>query len=410
MSLSHHTTRLPNGLEIIGEAHPDSHSFAAGLFVRAGSRDETAPINGVSHFLEHMMFKGSGEYSWQDVNRIFDELGARYNAFTTQEMTAYYANVLPEFSRRTIDHLAHLLRPAIRQGDFDTEKKVILEEIAMYQDDPGHRIYEKLMELHFADHPLGMSVLGAAEVIERLPRDRMADYFARNYGPGNMVLVVTGRFDFQQVVEWADERMGQWNGVRRVRRADRPRPQKRRERLVDPKLNRHYLMAMMPAPPVQDERRYAAKALSDVIGDAEGSRLYWALVDNAIAEEADFGYSPHDGCGAYYLELISDPDRAARAYDIALGELGKVAEDLGDDEVDRAKNKIASQIVLEGESPLGRLRSIGAMWVYDQPYHSLEQDMRILESLTAESLRSLVADFPLEPTTVVELTGTGGAD
>ena len=137
------------------------------MFVNTGARDEDVQINGVSHFLEHMMFKGSTKYTWEDVNRIFDEMGARYNAFTSQEMTAYYANVLPEFTERTIEHLAHLLRPAIRTEDFTTEKKVILEEIAMYLDDPGHRLYEKLMDVHFGNHPLSLSVLGSADSIKR---------------------------------------------------------------------------------------------------------------------------------------------------------------------------------------------------------------------------------------------------
>src|SRR3954451_18104263 len=199
MPLTFHYQQLPNGLDIVAERNPDAHSVAMGLFVKTGSRDEDPSVNGVSHFLEHMMFKGSSKYTWEDVNRIFDEMGARYNAFTSQEMTAYYANVLPEFTERTIEHLAHLLRPAIRNEDFTTEKNVILEEIAMYLDDPGHRLYEKLMEVHFGNHPLSMSVLGSADSITKLKRDQMANYFKSRYGPGNMVLLVTGQGDFAHI-------------------------------------------------------------------------------------------------------------------------------------------------------------------------------------------------------------------
>ena len=213
MPLQFHHKKLANGLDIVAEINPDSHSFAAGLFVKTGSRDEEVNVNGVSHFLEHMMFKGSSKYSWEDVNRIFDEMGARYNAFTTQEMTAYYANVLPEFTERAIEHLSHLLRPAIRVEDFTTEKKVILEEIAMYLDDPGHRLYERLMEAHFANHPLSLSVLGSMDSIKKLERDQMADYFKGRYGPGNMVLSVTGRLDFDEIVKLAEKYMGSWPHV-----------------------------------------------------------------------------------------------------------------------------------------------------------------------------------------------------
>src|SRR5438046_8250543 len=204
MALKFHHHQLANGLDIVAEENPDSYSFAAGLFVKTGSRDESPGVNGVSHFLEHMMFKGSSKYTWEDVNRIFGEIGARYNAFTSQEMTAYYANVLPEFTERAIEHLSHLLRPAIRVEDFTNEKKVILEEIAMYLDDPGHRLYERLMEAHFANHPLSLSVLGSAESIQKLKRDQMAEYFRRRYGPGNTVLSVTGKLDFDQVTTLAE--------------------------------------------------------------------------------------------------------------------------------------------------------------------------------------------------------------
>src|SRR5215831_16983525 len=222
MALTFHHHQLANGLDIIAELNPDSHSVAMGMFVQTGSRDEWAAVNGVSHFLEHMMFKGSQKYTWEDVNRIFDEIGARYNAFTSQEMTAYYANVIPEFTERAIEHLSHLLRPAIRNSDFDTEKKVILEEIAMYLDDPGHRVYEKLMDVHFGNHPLSMSILGSSESIQKLKRDQMANYFTKRYGPGNMVLAVTGRLDFPEIVKLAEKYMGAWPRVNAPRQQPDP--------------------------------------------------------------------------------------------------------------------------------------------------------------------------------------------
>ncbi|HYO10662.1 MAG TPA: pitrilysin family protein [Tepidisphaeraceae bacterium] len=403
MPLKFHYKQLPNGLDIIAEENPDSHSFAAGLFVKTGSRDEDANVNGVSHFLEHMMFKGSDQLTWEDVNRIFDELGARYNAFTSQEMTAYYANVLPEFTERTIEHLSHLLRPAIRTGDFDTEKKVILEEIAMYLDDPGHRVYEKLMEVHFGNHPLSMSILGSAESIQKLKRDEMAHYFARRYGPGNMVLSVTGRLDFDEIVRLAGKYMGAWSRVEAPRRQPLPMYKPQKLAMSDPKLNRMYTMGMTPGPSAQDDRRFAARVLADVVGDSDGSRFYWALVDNAIADDADFGFYPHDGCGSFYLALTTDPERTKKALDIALAELAKVKVDLNDDEIERAKNKIASSLVLQGEVPLGRMRSIGSQWIYNKEYRSLEQDMATLMRVDRESIQDLLRQFSFDPMTIVSL-------
>ena len=403
MALSFQHAQLSNGLDIVAEINPDAHSIAVGMFVQTGSRDEDSSINGVSHFLEHMMFKGSDKYTWEDVNRIFDEVGARYNAFTSQEMTAYYANVIPEFTERTIEHLAHLLRPAIRQADFDTEKKVILEEIAMYLDDPGHRLYEAAMEEYFGNHPLSLSVLGPAATIQALERDRMAEYFDRRYGPGNMVVVVTGQVDFPAFVEMVQKHAGHWPRVNAPREYPKPLHQARSKRLADPKLNRQYTMGFVPGPSAQDDRRFAARVLSDVIGDAEGSRLYWALVDNAIAEDADFGFYPHDRCGSFYLSLVTDPDRSEEALKIAQAELEKVSGDLNADEVERAKNKIASSIVLQGEVPLGRMRAIGGQWIYNRQYRSLEQDTQTLMAITPDSLKELMREFPFSPMTLVTL-------
>jgi predicted Zn-dependent peptidase len=318
-------------------------------------------------------------------------------------MTAYYANVLPEFTERTVEHLAHLLRPALRESDFTTEKNVILEEIAMYLDDPGHRLYEKLMEAHFGNHPLSLSVLGSAESIQKLKRDEMADYFDRRYGPGNMVLSVTGRLDFDEVVALAQKYCGSWQRVNAPREQPQPMFKSQRIDLSDPKLSRQYTMGMTPGPSAQDDRRFAARVLSDVIGDGDGSRFYWALVDNAIAEDADFGFYPHDMCGSFYLSLTTDPQRTAQALEIAQKELARVKQDLDDEEVDRAKNKIASSLVLSGEVPIGRMRSIASQWIYNKRYRSLETDMAALNAVNADALRALMHDFPFDPMTIVTL-------
>jgi predicted Zn-dependent peptidase len=407
MPLTFEYHQLANGLDIVAEHNPDSHTFAAGLYVKTGSRDEDPRLCGVSHFLEHMMFKGSETRGWEAMNRIFDELGARYNAFTTQEMTAYYANVLPEFTAATLEHLGHLLRPAIRPEDFETEKKVILEEIAMYQDEPSQRLYEKVMAEHFGPHPLGLSVLGTSESVGALNREEMAGYFSARYGPGNMVLSVAGRFDSAEIVKLAETHYGAWPRVSAPRQHSQPVVRSHRVDMADPRLNRAYTMAMTPGPSAQDERRFAARVLADVLGDSEGSRLYWALVDNAIADEADFNFYPHDGCGSFYFSLVTDPERAEQAMEIAQRELAKVKDDLNADEVDRAKTKIATSIVLSGELPLGRVNALGGQWLYNGDYRSLEQDLQSLLAITPDSLRALLADFPFDPLTIVTLGPRG---
>ena len=305
----HFEHRLSNGLTILAEPTPTARSFACGLFVKTGTRDEPRDLNGVSHFLEHMMFKGSDARDAAEMNRVFDELGANYNAFTTQEMTAYYAAVLPEFAGPVMEHLGHLFRPALREADLETERKVILEEIAMYADDPGYRLFEEVMARHYGTHPLGMSVLGPSDIIAALPRDGMAAYHREHYGPRNSVLAVTGRFEFGEVVRLAEQQYGTWDPIGFEREYVEHSPAGGRTDLVDLKLNRHYLMGLCPGPAADDGRRFAARILGDVLGDGEGSRLYWALVDAAICDDADFGPYAHDRAGSFALSLTCDPNR-----------------------------------------------------------------------------------------------------
>ena len=179
MSFHHH--ELDNGLHVIGEVTPSARSMSLGFFVRTGSRDETPEVSGVSHFLEHMVFKGTPRRTALDVNRDFDRIGANYNAFTSEENTVFYAAILPEYLPQAVDILADILRPSLRGDDFDMEKNVIIEEIGMYEDQPMWSAYDHAKKAFFADHPLGNSVLGTPESITALTRDQMQGYFDKRY-------------------------------------------------------------------------------------------------------------------------------------------------------------------------------------------------------------------------------------
>src|SRR6476619_4396092 len=198
----HHTV-LDNGLQVIAELNDRAYSVAAGFFVKTGSRDETSELAGVSHFLEHMTFKGTPRRDALAVNRDFDRVGAKHNARTSEEDTFYHVTCLPEYLPQAFDVLSDILRPTLREEDFETEKKVILEEIRMYQDNPMSVAYDAAKEVHFGSHPLGQSILGTIASIEGLKIEQMRDYFARCYGAGNIVLAVAGKTDWDQVVALA---------------------------------------------------------------------------------------------------------------------------------------------------------------------------------------------------------------
>ncbi len=207
-----HQTRLDNGLQVIAELNDRAHSVAAGFFVKTGSRDESSDLAGVSHFLEHMTFKGTPRRDALAVNRDFDRVGAKHNAQTSEEDTFYHVTCLPEYLPPAFDVLSDILRPTLRGEDFDTEKQVIIEEIRMYLDNPMSVAYEAAKMAHYGGHPLGNSILGTVESITAMTADQMREYFARRYSPANIVLAFAGKGKWEPLVELARAHCGSWQG------------------------------------------------------------------------------------------------------------------------------------------------------------------------------------------------------
>ncbi len=397
-------TKLPNGLAVIAEVNPSAASMAVGFFTRTGSRDETPALAGVSHFLEHMMFKGTARRSAFDINREFDEMGAIYNAFTSEENTVYYAAVLPEFQSRALHLLGDMLRPALRAEDFDTEKKVILEEIALYQDQPQFRLYEKLMARHFSPHPLGNSILGTPESIRQLGREDMAGYFQRRYSPGNVTLVGVGNLQWEALVADARQACAHWREAPAGRDTPDTPGTMTGGVITDGKLLRQHVGMISSGPSAQDERRYAAHLMATILGDETGSRLFYALIAPAIAEEASCTFRPFDGTGAFYTFLCADPGRASEALRIARAEYARF-QDEGPTEAElvAAKNKTASAATLEGELPMGRLAAVGSDWVYRKDYRPLPEHIRRILAVQPQELRDLARRFDLTAATTLAL-------
>lgn len=401
-------TQLANGLDVVAEMNDAAHSAAVGFMVKTGSRDESAAVSGVSHFLEHMMFKGTAKRDSRQVNEEFDAMGAKNNAFTSNEVTCYWAQVLPEFSERALELLSDMMRPALRPEDFDMEKKVILEEIALYLDRPAHVLFEAVMADHFGSHPMGNSVLGTKESVGGLMQEQMRRYFDARYGPGNMVLAAAGNIDFDAFVGSAEKYCGKWGHLDVKRLYGAPDLKAKRRHIQDKKLKRHYIAGLCPGPSAQDDSRYAAMVLADVLGDHEGSRLFWALVEPGLADEADFSFYPHDQTGSFLMYASCDPERAGQVEGILLSELEKVVkEGLSEEEVQRSKNKIESATVLQGESPLGRMRGLASRWTYNREYRSLEEDLAILEAITRDDVAAVAAGRGFKPMTITTL-GSGG--
>ncbi len=390
-------TTLPNGLEIIAEVDADAHTAAAGFFVKAGARDEDPAVMGVSHFLEHMMFKGTQRRSAADVDRDFDDIGADHNAFTSGEMTAFWAHALPDHLPSVLEVLADILRPALRQADFDDEKSVIIEEIAMYDDQPFWVVYERTMERFFGSHPLSHRVLGTRDTVGAMHCAQMKAYFDRRYSADNTAIALAGCLDFDAVAEQLAGYCGDW--VKTDARRTYPATEHVDDEFTieSDTVNRHYAISMSPAPAVQDDRRYAAAMLACVLGDAEGSRLYWSLVETGLAEEARAQYDGHDGVGGFLVYYVCSPEDAAEVERVVAASIDELPDSVTADDLDRIRSKMATSATLQGELPAGRMQRLGRLWTYTGEYWSLDEELERINAVTLDDVVTLARDFPFRP-------------
>ncbi len=388
--------RLANGLEIVAECNPDAHSEALGFFVKTGSRDETDDVAGVSHFLEHMMFKGTPKRTAEDVNREFDEMGAHYNAFTSEENTVYYASLLPEYQERAVELLADIMRPALRTEDFDTEKQVIIEEIRMYDDQPPFGADEKCKAAYFGTHPLGRSVLGTVESVGQLPVEKMREYFERRYSPGNIVLAAAGRVDFEALVASAQRYCGDWKALAAERVIDAPRPHQGFSCLKKPSATQEYAVQLAAAPSVTDPDRFAAKVLATVVGDDSGSRLYWELIDPGLVEHISLTHYDYQGTGLFMTYMSCAAELTRENLQRVLNLYRRVeADGVESVELEQAKRKINSRVVLSSERPRGRLFTVGTNWTQRGEYRTVPDDLAAVAAVTREDIAAILRKYPL---------------
>jgi predicted Zn-dependent peptidase len=373
-----HQHQLPNGLTILGETNPAALSVAVAFWVRTGSRDETPEVSGVSHFLEHMVFKGTPRRDAFTVNRDFSRIGADNNAWTSEENTVFHAVVLPEFLPEVVDVLADILRPSLRGEDFDTEKKVILDEIVRYEVQPSWAVFDQARKNFYAGHPLGNSVLGTTASITALARDQMAEYFRRRYvAPNILTAPRTNR----------TEPAGA-GGVHVV-----PKP-------AD-KVAQQYVTLVAPAAAADSPLGYAGALVATVVGDYSGSRLFWALTDPGLADEAGMGIDECDAAGAYYTSFNCPPERAAECYGIVRRILDDIQKNgVGEDEFRQAKTKVMSREVRAGERTQRRMLTVAKDWVYRGEYRSVDDELAAWDAVTLKDVRTVLDRYPLTNQTV----------
>jgi predicted Zn-dependent peptidase len=388
---------LPNGLQILGQQMPDLESISLCFHVRTGSRDEYDPaVFGVSHFLEHMVFKGTKSRSADDITLEFNLMGAEFNAFTSVEQTVYYARVLGEYLPRAIDLLGDMMRPRLDPQDFDMERNVILEEIARSEDVPTSQAYRKLLQTYFRGYPLGHEVLGTRDSIRELRVEQMREYHERRYAANNMILAVAGNFEWQQLLALAAEKCGSWASGEEGRDAQEIVPAESLTRmLVKPQQKQQIVLLAWPSVSFQDKDLYAAQLAAMVVGDGTGSRLFWNVYQKGLAETAVASLSPFDNTGMMVAFISTTPDHAPAVLELVRAELRDVQENgVQDAELRRAKDKLVSRTVLDGESAFSRMQDLSYTWVAEHRLRTIEEEMEEIERVTMEDVRRVLDRFP----------------
>lgn len=403
-----HTHTLSNGLQIVGQPMPDFESVAVSYYVHTGSRDEPDPsIAGVSHFLEHMVFKGTRTLDWQEITLEFNKIGAELNAFTSHEATVYYARVLGEYLERAVELLSDMMYPRLAESDFETEKEVIVNEIARSEDQPYNLAYRRMVQTYFGSHPLGHDVLGTRESIRNMKVEQMRDYWNRRYAANNLILAVAGNFDWEHILRLAEQHSSNWRTGDAGRNVDRYEPAHPiNDIIVDKKLKQQIMIIAMPSVDVKDPDYYAAVLGGSILGDSDGSRLYWNIHQKGLAESASAGIWAMEGTGMMMMEANSTPEEAPRVLKLLRAELDSLLEDgVHEDELRRAKDKWISNIVLSSESTFSRMRSIASDWVTEGRLVSVDEEIERVEKVTSEDVMRVLHRFPLREKQVLTTLG-----
>jgi predicted Zn-dependent peptidase len=389
--------RLDNGLQLLAQRMPDLESVSVCFYVRTGSRDEHDPaIYGVSHFLEHMVFKGTQRRNAEQITLAFNEMGAEFNAFTSVEQTVFYARILREYLPQAVDLLSDMMRPRLDATDFSLERNVILEEIARSEDVPTSQAYRRMMQTYFAGHPLGHDVLGTRESIGEMTVEQMREYAARRYAANNLILALAGNFEWDEVRALAQEKCGAWSRGEEGRTAEPYMPDSAVTNVVvRPQQKQQIMLLASPSLGEQDPDLYAAHLAAMVLGDGTGSRLFWNIYQKGLAETAAASLNALDNTGLLLTLVSTTPEHAPAVLELVRAELRSLQEDgVQEDELRRAKDKLISRTVLDGDSAFSRMQDLAYTWVAKQEVRSIQDELALIEAVSVADVRRVLERFP----------------
>ncbi|HNQ22172.1 MAG TPA: pitrilysin family protein [Phycisphaerae bacterium] len=388
--------RLANGLQIVIECMPDVRSVAVGFLVRTGSRDETPEVAGVSHFLEHMMFKGTARRTWRQITVDFDRLGSTYNAYTSAERTIYYGWVPHDLLEPQLELLADMMQSRLPPEEFDTEKNVVLEEIAMSKDQLEHVAMDFLQEQVFAGHPLAWPILGYDHTVGPLSRDGMDGYFRQRYAADNLTLIVTGNLNPTVVIDLADKYCGAWQPAGAP--AERRLPALRQGTSVQQveRFKQQIVALACPSVGSADPLAETAGALATILG-GENSRFYWNIIQTGISPRAGVFHLDYRDCGLLVLWGACQPENAERLLDAMRAEAAKIStEKVATHEVQRVKNIRRTGLAIEAEAPYHRFGQIVEDMECRGHPRTVNQMLADVDAVSADTIQQYLARCPID--------------
>jgi predicted Zn-dependent peptidase len=399
-------TVLPGGLRVITESLPAVRSAALGIWAGVGSRDEDRDHAGATHYLEHLLFKGTSRRTALEISAAMDAVGGELNAFTAKEYTCYYARVLDSDLPLAIDVLSDMVNSSlIEPKDVDAERGVILEEIAMNEDDPSDLVHEAFSSQLFGDTPLGRPILGTVDSINGISRDRIWEHYRARYTPDSLVVAAAGSLDHEQVVELVSEAFAPAligdgpSAEPRLSGESAGAAQGTGVRLVSRPIEQANLVLGCAGLARNDERRFALGVLNSALGGGMSSRLF-----QEVREKRGLAYSvysftaQHAECGMWGIYAGCLPAKADEVLAICRAEVAKViADGLTDEELDRGKGQLRGSIVLGLEDPSSRMSRLGKSELVYPRLEPVDEVLAAIEAVSPQDVRDVAAAILGQP-------------
>jgi predicted Zn-dependent peptidase len=385
----HRLTTLDSGVRIVTEAMPSVRSVSLGFWIGTGSRFEADEQAGLSHLLEHLLFKGTAKYGSLEIDQIFDGMGAELNAGTGKETTSVYARVIDEHVADAFDVMADMVfRPTL--SDIDSERAVILEEIAMYEDDPQEKVFDLLGHAVFGEDPLGRAIIGRAAVISDTPPAEIASFHHARYAPSNVVIAAAGAVDHDALVELASHRTGPAGDARPPQMSPPQPPDGPRRRFERKDTEQYHVCLGGIGLSRHDDRRFALRVLDTIFGGTSSSRLFQEVRERRGLAYAVYSFtSAYSDSGQVGLYIGTRPDNLVQALSVVGSELEHCRQEPATaEELARAKENLKGRVVLALESTGARMNRLGSEILAGAPVMPIDE---VVERIDAVSLADLVA-------------------